>query len=263
MTNSMSARYETRLASAQTIADIFKGAWKSQLPDGLMSGDQPMFEDDRPSWFASVLRDGIRGKRVLELGPFEGYQTYWLDRLGASEITSVEGNTINFLKCLCVKEIFGLRAHIKLGDLFEELGTSGRYDVVWASGVLYHMQDPIGFIERMCTVADAIYVWTNFFSAPAIDKLEQAHKGCFIPEKNVTVSHDGNQIVLHAREYGIADYEDNIPLYWEGSPKELTYWMEFGDIRNIFEKCGFTLTINYVGEMENGYPVASFAAIRT
>lgn len=263
MSDHISASYETRKASPQTIADIFGSSWKAQLPGGLKSGSDLLFNDSRPSWFNSIVPGGILYKSVLELGPFEGYQTYLLDRLGASEIVSVEGNNINFLKCLCAKEILKIRASFKHGNIMEELREPGRtYDVLWASGVLYHMEDPIAFIEHACKTAPIIYIWTHFFDDDVMKSMLNENKTKFLPDFNRSVDYDGRRLLLHARTYGIKNYDENIPLYWEGAPQDLTYWLSLDDIRHIFLVNGFEIRhTEFIGDMQ-GVPVASFAAFR-
>lgn len=262
MSQSLQARYEARRPSSQTVVDIFKGTWKSKLPEGLQSGGkEPMFEDKRPAWFNGVMPGGFDGKSVLELGPFEGYQTVAMERLGA-EVTSVEGNSINFLKCLCLKEALGLKARMLMGDIIQQLAVDARYDVVWASGVLYHLQDPIRMIELSCARADAIYVWTHYYDGDLLRAAERQQRAHFVPKLDRKADFRGRTITLHARHYLIDDYEDNIPLHWEGGPANLTYWMELPDIEDVFERCGFSLVRHFLGALCNGLPVVSFAAHR-
>ena len=54
---------------------------------------------------------------MVELGPFEAYNTFHLAQKGAYPLIAVEGNKINFLKCLAVKEILDFNCRFKLGDL--------------------------------------------------------------------------------------------------------------------------------------------------
>lgn len=254
-------RYEQRLASAQTIADIFKGFWKSKLPDGVESGTAELFADTRPEWFDSILPGGIRDKSVLELGPFEGYQTRALLKLGAREVSSVEGNTINFLKCLCRKEIDGLNVRMKLGDVLKELEVDTNYDVVFASGILYHMQEPLRFIELACQRAPAIYIWTHFFDVQRMQDLDPLQAELFDASLNRTADVAGQPVTLHARKYGIDNYRDNIPMYWEGAPEELTYWLDWRTIELCFAASGFRL-IKQVESDVGGLPCVSFAALK-
>jgi hypothetical protein len=170
--------YETRPPSPQTIADIFGGQWQSALPDQIVSGAAPLFDDRRPFWLASNVPGGLEGKSVLECGPFEGYQTYLLLKNGAATVVAVESNSVNFLKCLCVKEIYGLeKAALNFGDVVEFLRSNiERYDIVLASGILYHLQDPAYFIRRVCELGDIAYVWTHYFDKEAIGKLRNGRR---------------------------------------------------------------------------------------
>ena len=83
-----------------------------------------------------------KGISVLELGPLEGGHAYMLEKAGVGSVLSIEANTRAFLKCLISKEIFGLnKCHFLLGDFTEYLNKLDehiRFDLVFASGVLYH-----------------------------------------------------------------------------------------------------------------------------
>jgi hypothetical protein len=138
-------QYTHAAPSPQAAIDIFKGEWTSQLPlPDLNSGSLPVFEDPRIEWAVAQM-GGVKGKTVLELGPLEGGHTYMLERLGAKSVVAVEANARAYLKCLIVKELLGLeRAQFLYGDFLEYLRqTSPKFDVCIASGVLYHMREPI------------------------------------------------------------------------------------------------------------------------
>ena len=67
-------------------------------------------------WLVEQL-GGVRDLSILELGPLEGGHTYWLEKMGAKSILALEANTRAFLKCLVVKEVYGLeRAKFLCGD---------------------------------------------------------------------------------------------------------------------------------------------------
>jgi SAM-dependent methyltransferase len=225
-----------------------------------------MFDDTRPAWAAGVIPGGFEGKDVLELGPFEGYQTYGIARAGARRILAVEANSINFLKCLCVKELYGLdRAHFLLGDIAAYVGTCPeRFDVVWASGVLYHLQNPMHFIECVAGLAPYAYVWTHYFDASAMAALDDVQARHFVPNADVVRRYGERDVVLHARSYLIPDYADNVPAYWEGGLDELTYWLEKDDIVWLFERAGMTIErIEFDDTSINGLPAFAFVARRS
>jgi tetratricopeptide (TPR) repeat protein len=256
------ATYERRYPSTQTIVDIFGDSWKSNLPGTKKSGSAEMFDDGRPAWLASQIPSGMHFKSILELGPFEGYQTYLLDRLGAREIVSVEGNTINFLKCLCLKELYGLKSRVNLGDIQAYIEhCDRRFDVVFASGILYHMQEPIHFIEHTSRLADHMYIWTHVYD-PSIATLRNGQEKHFIPARNREVRIGDRTITLHARSYLVTSYRDNIPMYWEGGQEDITYWLTKGDLFWLIRHYGMEIAaIEGEGDV-NGLPCVSFYSRR-
>jgi len=165
--------YVKKVPSDQNLLDIFKGEWSSQMPtdSGLVSepGSAGLFNDIRITWADKTL-GGFLGKKLLELGPLEGGHTYMLDRIGVKEIVSVEANTRAFLKCLIVKEIFKLKnSRFLLGDFVEYLEQSkDQYDAIIASGVLYHMSNPLRLLELISKHTDKVMLWTHYYDEAVI-----------------------------------------------------------------------------------------------
>ena len=132
-------------------------------------GHANLFEDHRITWGLEVL-GGVQDQSVLELGPLEGGHTFMLQKAGARDIVAVEGNGRAYLKCLCSKEMLGIdRASFLLGDFEKYLeGCDRRFDMVVASGVLYHMRHPLKLLELISGVTDRVMIWTHFFDAELI-----------------------------------------------------------------------------------------------
>ena len=88
-----------------------------------------------------------------------------LEHAGANSVVAVEANTLAFLKCLCIKEIFQLqRTRFLLGDFVEYLEhNQQRFDLVLASGVLYHMMDPLHLLALIGKVTDRLMLWTHYY----------------------------------------------------------------------------------------------------
>jgi SAM-dependent methyltransferase len=166
--NSILDVYVKSSPTDQNIIDLFKGEWSSTMPTGSGLKSEPgpagLFEDGRITW-ADEMLGGFKGKNILELGPLEGAHSYMLQKIGANTITSIESNQRAFMKCLSVKEIFDLdRVHFKLGDFIPFLETTEKkFDAVIASGVLYHMIDPIAVLTKMARVSDKLFIWTHYF----------------------------------------------------------------------------------------------------
>jgi Protein of unknown function (DUF1698) len=163
----------------QNAIDLFKQrGWVCRLPvDGLRSGDTRPFDHDRRPRIVVDVCGSIEGFRILELGPLESGHTYQLERLGAGSILAIEASPEFYLKSLITKEILGLRARYLLGDFNLHLEeTEERYDLVFASGVLYHMKDPIDTLYLISKVAPRVFIWSHYIpestapSAPPVER---------------------------------------------------------------------------------------------
>jgi hypothetical protein len=203
--NNILDSYATRAPHPQNALDIFPGEWASALPGehaGLKAGRAQLFEDTRLVWALDRL-GGVAGKTVLELGPLEAGHTYMLDRAGAASVLAIEGNTRAYLKCLVVKELLGLpSSRFVCGDFTEYLRTAtDRFDMVVASGVLYHMANPVEVLERCCAISDSLYLWTHYYDAAVLGASAATAHRVVAPQAS---SHAGFAHELYRHEYGQA-----------------------------------------------------------
>src|SRR6185312_11512722 len=154
----------------QAAVDIFKDAWSSVLPEhlGLAAGNARLFDDPRIHWLLQQL-GGIDGWRVLELGPLEGGHSYMLQAAGAGKVVAVEACALSYLKCLLVRDLCQLqRVDFRYGDFMTLLANEPtRYDLIVASGVLYHQRDPLACIARMARRSDRVFLWTHYYAEDA------------------------------------------------------------------------------------------------
>jgi hypothetical protein len=164
---STSQTYVMTDPSPQNALDLFRGEWQSAMPaplDGCRAGNMALFADTRLQWALTQLPP-LDGKTIVELGPLEGSHTYALEKAGAADIVAIEAHPQAYLKCLVFKELTGLtRAHFLCGDFMAYLRRPGQhFDVGIASGVLYHMSEPIDLIARLASTCDAVYLWTHYY----------------------------------------------------------------------------------------------------
>lgn len=142
---------------------------------------------------AIALMGGIEGGSVLELGPYEGYYSVLLDQLGPARVVSVEGNPKNFLKCLAVANHYRLKntEHL-LGDCEVFLAeTSERFDLVVATGVLYHFSEPFAALDRITNMTDAFIVCTTYYDT----NIQKFH----FTGNERTVDYEGQVYTLYER----------------------------------------------------------------
>lgn len=245
----------------QNAVDIFEGEWASKFPEpfeDLKAGSSLLFGDPRISWAAEQL-GGVEGKNVLELGPLEGGHTYMLEQLGAASILSIEANTRAFLKCLIAKEILGMkRAHFLCGDFVEYLRNNDqRFDVAIASGVPYHMKNPVELIALLSKVTDNIFIWTHYYDYNIISNNSYIPKNKF--GETTTFEFDDFQHELHRYYYDTA--LDSMGFC--GGSDVFSNWMSRGDILASLEHFGFDdVKVGFDHPQHPNGPAFALSAIR-
>jgi hypothetical protein len=230
--------YCMQLPGPQQVLDTFRGEWSSAMPaeSGLQTqpGQAALFEDERVKW-AVAQAGGVRGARILELGPLEGGHSYMLEKAGAAEVVAVEANTRSFLKCLCVKEVFQLQAtRFMLGDCVSFMEHDrGGWDMVFASGILYHMKDPIGFIALLPKMAPKLLLWTHYFDERII-------------RSTPTLAKKFGQLEQSTREgfkYEFAEQSYKEALQWSGfcgGSAETSVWLSRESILGFLRHLGYS-----------------------
>jgi len=223
------------MPSHQTAVDALNG-WTSAFPSetGIIGGTHPLFADGRISWAVEQM-GSIEGRNILEIGPLEGMHTYMLNMHRPIKIDAIEANKQCFLRCLVTKEILNIdRARFHLGDALKWLIEKElQYDLIIASGVLYHMADPGEFISKMATRSDNLFIWTHYFNdnpnpeddiwrLPLSGKVESRILA------NIPVRY-------YERRYFQANTNENFC----GGMRDRHYWMHRDDIIALLTALGF------------------------
>lgn len=219
----------------QNAVDLFKGEWISAFPPeaGVKAGDRPLYDDPRLRWMLEQVP--VAGLRVVELGPLEGSHTYQLLQAGAASVLALESNGKSFLKCLVTKEVLQLdRARYLCADFMEWLTVHPeRFDLCLASGVLYHMTEPLKMIALACARADTVYLWTHYYDAALLrSNTNQSYRF----GKEVELEWQGFRARARYRSYGAQSWS---PLHL-GGDAAFSYWMSKDDILAAFRHYGHT-----------------------
>ena len=214
--------------SVQTTVDL-GGNWHSVFPtdSGVKtSGYARLFSDERAGWAIERL-GGVSGLDILELGPLEAGHTYMLDRAGARSVTAIEALKSAYLKCLIAKEVLDIKsAHFLLGNFVPWLESeSRRFDVIWVSGVLYHMTEPLRLLELISSRTDKIYLWTHFYRDEALPS--------HLRVRNVSLA--GETIPQFERPYFMIGKRPSCGGVYTGRA-----WLRRSDILKALEILGFT-----------------------
>ncbi len=222
--------------NSDTALSIFKN-WVTLFHYGSdrYGSSEPLVSDRLETFDELHEHFPLDGKRVLEIGPLEGGNTKQMIDLGAAQVCGIEFNKELFLKCLLVKNTFHLRrAEFIFGDcntiLASEEFAQQQFDLCVASGVLYHMEDPISTIDLLTDSASAVYVWSHVAS-------DRTPAGPWVKAK------DERGRVYHGRRN---EYKPGDAL---GGVGRGSLWLKPESMYRAFEDRGFS--VEQLGTLQN------------
>ncbi|MDM8545251.1 DUF1698 domain-containing protein [Candidatus Venteria ishoeyi] len=251
--NNILDAYITNLPTPQNALNLFQGEWRSKLPEAYAplktTGQAGLFEDDRIAWMLQQIGD-ISGQDILELGPLEAGHSYMLEQAGAASVTSIEANTRAYLKCLVMKEVLELqRVCFLLGDFVTWLRREQvpHFDLSIASGVLYHMKNPVELLELLAKTSDRLFIWTHYYDKEILANNPNIPADKFAQGQETSWA--GFQHTLYPQDYQAA-------LNWNGfcgGPETSSCWLPRQTILDALVFFGFK-NIQIYGEATAEHP---------
>jgi tRNA (mo5U34)-methyltransferase len=104
----------------------------------------------------------LTGKRVLDIGAWDGWFTFEMERRGA---TVVAADAVRSEKFLRARELLGSRAEYVVADVCDlRPAELGHFDIVLFLGVLYHLKHPMLALERVCALATDLVCVESYVS---------------------------------------------------------------------------------------------------
>jgi len=90
----------------------------------------------------------IRGKRVLDIGAWDGWFSFEMERRGAQVMAIDLVKSENFVR---LRELMKSKVEYVVGDICRLTSRDlGRFDIVLFFGVLYHLKHPLLALEHVC-----------------------------------------------------------------------------------------------------------------
>lgn len=256
------AKLPAWIQEPEPIADeVIRSGWlyhalqmanRNYRPLQLAYARTPLGEDHRLKYVLYFL--DFREKRVLELGPFEGYHSILLEKMGVRETIAVEGRADNFRKCARVKEKYGLdRTTYVLQDI-EALVSgssspefSGPFDIVFCCGLLYHLPDPAKALAWFRLQAPVLFLGTHYVEAADI---AQYRSPTFEPHRYSSQGRTYNAMLY--REGGARD-----PL---SGLSDHSIWVFEADLLQMLRDAGYSKVSVLGKDLQNQTPHISILA---
>lgn len=127
--------------------------WWHSIPvteDIMTDGSIPYANHKRKDKF---IPEDLSGKRVLDVGSWDGYYAITADRRGADEVVAIDINPDHTEGFQVLKDILNLDIDYRIGDIMD-YEFEDTFDVVICFGVLHHV-DPSGdFLNILTNLAD-------------------------------------------------------------------------------------------------------------
>ena len=164
----------------------------------------------------------LKGRKVIEFGPFDGYQTAGLTHLGAN-VTAIEARAENVVKTRAAFSALGLPVHIAMDDFHNvHAGRYGRFDLAFAHGVYYHSIAPFVFLENLVSLSDNIFL------------------GGFCATDGLPTS-DWEFLKYGGRDYRVKKYSETIG--YTAGIHDVAYFFEAQDLMAFFKNKGYSVTV--------------------
>lgn len=235
------ARFSDKFVSTapgdQNAFELCSGKWKFDFDKMTVAEISKMLSSQmRMARLCAEIFGEFRDFDVLELGPAEGYHSAIFEECGARSVLAIEGNADAFLKCLILKNALNLRTKYLLGDFTKYLFQDDVFvDLIFASGVLYHLVDPVEFLLRCGQVSNNLYIWTLYYDEKAIraNSYERKRFSQSKVEKRVI---EGQTYEYHQRINTEGAFEG---AKYSGGLQPVTNWLDRETLFRAIDCAGF------------------------
>jgi len=140
--------------SRKQIAELEALGWyhSIELPDGTVTQGHQGIEHLRKRLAQFPIPGDLHGKRVLDIGAWDGWFSFEMERRGA-EVVALD--LVTQARFLLAHRLLKSSVEYRAGDICRiEPKDLGHFDIVLFLGVLYHVRHPLLALEKVCALTD-------------------------------------------------------------------------------------------------------------
>jgi len=237
--------------------ELAPGVWT--LPDrpDLLSSDlslRSIFQ-----LLSLLYRDPVARLRVADLGCLEGGFSIAFARLGA-EVVGVEVRPQNIEKCLLVKEQLGAeRLHFVQADVKSFSRDSfGAFDVTLALGILYHLDDPAGWLQQVAEATRGVLFVDSHYAPrdehelaalnPKLGTLGPVERRC-----SSGWEYEGRWFP----EFSTEVERESDGMLWASYSNPRSFWLTKQSLLSAIQRCGFASVLEVHDQGSSRYDFLS------
>lgn len=135
---------------------VLKHEWfhTIDLGDGLVTpGRVPLRELNKLAEDVGLPHD-LTGKRVLDIGAWDGFFSFEAERRGASDVLAIDVVPLEKTGFALAKKFLNSKARYRQMSVYDLSPELGKFDVVLFFGVWYHLRYPVLAIDRIWEVLE-------------------------------------------------------------------------------------------------------------
>ena len=135
-----------------------------ELPDGTLVEGFMTLDQQKVRYAQFPIPDDLRGKKLLDIGAWDGWFTFEAERHGA-DVTAID--CVELPSFLDIHERVGSKSAYRIMDFYEIPGAGlGKFDIVFFLGVLYHVRHPLLALEMVCALTRDVAIVDSFVTDP-------------------------------------------------------------------------------------------------
>jgi len=143
-----------------------------ELPNGEVTPGLQTIAQSKWRLHQFPIPEDLTGKRVLDIGAWDGWFSFEMERRGASVVAV---DLVRNSKLLLARELLGSKIDYQVASVYDlSPATVGQFDIVLFLGVLYHLKHPLLALERVCALTKEMACIESYVSG----ELEPDQKPC-------------------------------------------------------------------------------------